>query len=107
MQKNGRRNKDIEENIAELTSADPQPQQPGQPPQGPQPYHAPPSPEQQQAQAAQQAAQQQETAVQFERGPDGAVTGARMNNGGTPANPTDQRQLMNGAPTTDLFSQRG
>lgn len=40
-----------EENIAELTSADPQPQQPGQPPQGPQPYHAPPSPEQQQAQA--------------------------------------------------------
>jgi hypothetical protein len=71
-----------------------------------------PSPEQMkvkeaQAQAAQQAAQQQEMAVQFERGPDGAVTGARMNNGGTPANPTDQRQLMDGAPTTDLFSQRG
>ena len=71
-----------------------------------------PSPEQMkvkeaQAQAAQQAAQQQEMAVQFERGPDGAVTGARMNNGGTPANPIDQRQLMNGAPTTDLFSQRG
>jgi hypothetical protein len=67
-----------------------------------------PSPEQIKVKEAQmQAAQQQEMAVQFERGPDGAVTGARMNNGGTPANPTDQRQLMNGAPTTDLFSQRG
>ena len=60
---------------------------------------------QQAMQQAEIAEKQQGMAVQFERGPDGAVTGARMGNGGTPANPTDQRQLMNGAPTTDLFSK--
>jgi hypothetical protein len=59
-------------------------------------------------QAEQEAMLQQqqaaEMAIQFERDANGAVTGARMN-GGTPPNPTEGAQLMNGAPVVNRFAQ--
>lgn len=54
--------------------------------------------------AAMQQQQAQEMAIQFDRDANGAVTGARMN-GGTPPNPTEGAQLMNGAPVVNRFAQ--
>lgn len=53
-------------------------------------------------QAQQQAMMEQE--IEFQRGPDGAVTGAKSKPGGGSAAKGDQRQLMNGAPVTNNFS---